>query len=110
MDALIKLVNDAHSATTGTALAAVSSGPQVKLVPLTAQDAIESYLVMFERIMEAYTISKEQRMYHLASQLTGKVQQVFAALALEESKLYEGIKAAVLFAIWCQRRGIQMTV
>ena len=67
-----KLMNDAHKATADTAPAVVSSGPQVKLVPLTAQDDIESYLITFERIMEAYTIPKEQWMYHLAPQQTGK--------------------------------------
>ena len=54
---LMKLVNDAHKATAGAAPAAVSSGPQVKLVPLTAQDDIESYLITFEQVMEAYTIN-----------------------------------------------------
>ncbi len=58
----------------------MSSGPQVKLVPLTVQDDIEAYLVTFERIMEAYKIPKEQWTYYLAPQLTGKAQQAFAAL------------------------------
>ena len=66
MDKLMKLVNDAHEATAGTDPVAVSSGPQVKLVPLTAQDDIESYLVTVERIMEAFTIPEKQWTCHLA--------------------------------------------
>ena len=59
--------------------------PPVKLVPLTEQDDIESYLVTFERIMDAYKITKGQWTYYLAPQLTGKAQQAFAALPSDES-------------------------
>jgi len=75
---------------------AVFSGPQDKLVPLTAQNDIESYLVTFERKMEAYTILKEQWTNNLSPQLTGNAQQAFTALVLKESKVYEGIKVTVV--------------
>ena len=91
----MKLVSESHK-TKAPSTAPLGNGPQVKLVPLTTQDDIESYLVTFERIMEAYKVPKEQWTYYLAPQLTGKAQQAFAALSLDESKTYDGVKTAVL--------------
>ena len=71
VNALMKLVRESHKAK-APAAAPVGHGPQVKLVPLTMQDNIESYLVTFERIMDAYKVPKEQWTYYLAPQLTGK--------------------------------------
>ena len=95
VETLMKLVSESHK-TKAPSTASLGNGPQVKLVPLTAQDDIESYLVTFERIMEAYKVPKEQWTYYLAPQLTGKAQQAFAALSLDESKTYNGVKTAVL--------------
>lgn len=50
---------------------------------------IKAYLVK-------YDIPNEQWTYYLAPQLTGKAQQAFAALPVEESKAYNGVKAAIL--------------
>ena len=100
VDKLMKLVGDSHKATSPTA-EPVSGRPQLKLVPLSAEDDIESFLVTFERIMTAYKIPKEQWTYYLAPQLTGKAQQAFAALSLDESGAYDGVKTAVL-----QRYGV----
>ena len=91
MEVLMKLVSDSHKAKTP-----LGNVPQVKLVPLTEQDDIESYLVTFERIMDAYKITKQQWTYYLAPQLTGKAQQAFAALLSDESSTYDGVKAAIL--------------
>ena len=95
MDALMKFVSESHKDRAPTAIP-VSGRPQLKLVPLTADDDIESFLVTFERIMTAYKIPKEQWTYYLAPQLTGKAQQAFAALSREESGVYDGVKTAVL--------------
>ena len=70
--------------------------PQVKLVPLTEQDDIKAYLITFERIMQAYDISREQWTYYIVAQLTGKAQQAFAVLPMVESKDYDRVKAAIL--------------
>lgn len=80
MEVLMKLVSDSHKVETP-----LGNVPPVKLVPLTEQDDIESYLVTFERIMDAYKITKGQWTYYLAPQLTGKAQQAFAALPSDES-------------------------
>ena len=99
-DALMALVHDSQRPGHGSgppALARAFVGvPQVKLVPLTEQDDIEAYLITFERVMQAYDIPNEQWTYYLAPQLTGKAQQAFAALSVEESKAYNGVKAAIL--------------
>ena len=62
IDALMKLVSKSQKAK-APAAAQLGQGPQVKLVPLTAQDDIESYLVTFERIMGAYKVPNEQWTY-----------------------------------------------
>jgi len=91
MESLVQAMND---------LTATARLPHcildVKLVPLSAKDDIEVYLINFERIMSAYEIHKNQWPYHLASQLTGKAQLVFAAISLTETRDYDAIKAAIL--------------
>ena len=89
------LVSESHN-DKETAAAPLGHGPQVKLVPLTAQDDNKSYLVTFERIMDTYKVPKEQWTYYLAPQLTGKAQQAFAALSTAESQTYDGVKSAIL--------------
>ena len=96
-EALMTLVQDSHKAEPPTTmiLAGVS---QMKLIQLTEQDNIEAYLVTFEQIiiMQVYEIPRAQWTYHLAPQLTGKAQQLFAALPLSKSKAYDGVKTAIL--------------
>ena len=59
IDAMIKLVSEPQKAK-APAAALLGQGPQVKLLPLTAQDDIESYLVTFKRIMGAQKVPKKQ--------------------------------------------------
>ena len=95
-DRLMTLVRESRPSTETTPAKLLRGAPQVKLVPLTEQDDIEAYLVTFERIMQAYDISREQWTNYIAPQLTGKAQQAFAALPTGESKDYDGVKAAIL--------------
>ena len=74
MDALMKLVGESHKAV-APATIPMGGRPQLKLVPLTPEDDVESFLVTFERIMTAYKIPEEQWTYYLAPQLTSKAQQ-----------------------------------
>ena len=55
---------------------------KVKLTKLGATDDIEAYLTTFERMMVAYKVPKERWAFMLASQLTGKAQQAYAAMDL----------------------------
>ena len=87
MESLMKLVE--------TLMRKEASKPKelsVKLVPLTENDDIESYLVMFECIMEAHKIEDKSGTQFLAPNLTGKAQQAFAALPVEEAAKYKEIQ------------------
>ena len=68
----------------------------IKLTKLTDEDDIESYLTTFERIMAANEVSREYWSFQLAPHLTGKAQQAYAALPLEEAKVYDTVKEAIL--------------
>ena len=60
----------------------VGSEQAMKLTKLTESDDVEAYLTTFERMMEAYQVDKAKWAYLLAPQLTGKVQQAYAAMAI----------------------------
>ena len=49
-----------------------TSASDAKLVKLSEQDDIESYLTTFERIMRAYEVKEERWVVKLAPQLTGR--------------------------------------
>ena len=57
---------------------------------------MEAYLTTFERMMEAFQVDKAKWAYLLAPQLTGKAQQAYAAMALQEAREYEDLKKAIL--------------
>ena len=44
---------------------------ELKVAKLTDRDNIQAFLVTFERLMEAYEVSKACWVYKLATQLTG---------------------------------------
>ena len=92
MESLLQVVNESTAKTKSQPHRTLD----VKLVPLSAKDDIEVYLVTFERIMVAHEIRKDQWPYQLAPQLTGKAQLAFAAMPSTEAKDYDAIKAAVL--------------
>ena len=68
----------------------------MKVAKLTDEDDIEAYLTWFERLMRAYEIREERWAFKLASQLTGKVQKVYAAMAAEEAGDYKLLRKAIL--------------
>ena len=68
----------------------------LKLTKLGEGDNIEVYLTTSKRIMEAHEVRRERWSYQLAPQLTGKVQQAYAALPPDEAKNYDAIKTAIL--------------
>ena len=69
---------------------------EVKLVPLSAKDDIEAYLVTFERVMQAHEIPENRWAIHLAPQLTGKAQLAYAAVSPADVGDYSAVKAAIL--------------
>ena len=64
---------------------------EAKLVKLTEQDDIESYLTAFERIMRAYEVKEERWAVKIAPQLTGKAQQAYAAMKAEDAGDYQAV-------------------
>ena len=52
-------------------------------------------MTTFERLMEAHEIERVKWPVLLASQLTGKVQQAYAALSSEDSKEFTKVKEAI---------------
>ena len=58
----------------------------LRVVKLTDRDDIEAYLTTFERLMTAYNIPRNKWIFKLAPQLTGKVQQAYAALTTEDAE------------------------
>ena len=95
MDLLMKLVQEqARSATPGNGTVTVER--DVKFTKLTEADDVEAYLTTFERTMSAFKVPREQWVYKLAPQLTGKAQQAFAAMETAGADKYDDVKAAIL--------------
>ena len=59
-------------------------------------DDIEAYLTTFDRTMQAFNVAKEQWVYQLVPQLTGKAQQAFSAMETSDSGDYDLVKIAIL--------------
>ncbi len=57
---------------------------KVWLSKLSDSEDIEAYLTTCERMMSVYEVPEDQWVFKLAPQLTGKVQQAYAALGAEE--------------------------
>ena len=85
------------------------TAPRPTLTKLHTKDDVEAYLTAFERQMRAFNINKDEWPLHLAPQLTGRAQQAYAALNVDEAADYKTVKAAILrhLAInsntYCQR-------
>lgn len=81
----------------------------VKLTKLSTADDIEAYLTTFEHMMRAHDIPEERWVLRLASQLTGKAQQAYAAMDQARAAEYVVVKAAILHRYeiteetYCQR-------
>ena len=92
-DRLERLMNVVEHSTRGggQSAATVDADPTrtgsdpLKLSRLSEHDDIEAYLTTFERMMKAYEIKPERWAFKLATQLTGKAQQAYAALPSEEA-------------------------
>ena len=97
MEMLTRLVGESRQVEeTRTNVSQGSKEGEAKLVKLTVQDDIESYLVMFERVMRAYEAKENRWAVKLAPQLTGKAQQAYAAMRAEDAGTYQLLKEAIL--------------
>eukprot|EP00731_Ephydatia_muelleri_P013583 Em0007g893a len=97
MEMLTRLVGESRQVEeTRTNVSQGSKEGEAKLVKLTVQDDIESYLVTFERVMRAYEVKENRWAVKLAPQLTGKAQQAYAAMRAEDAGTYQLLKEAIL--------------
>ena len=69
---------------------------EFKVTKLMNQDDIEAFLVMFERLMEAYEVLEAHWAYKQVAQLTGQAQKAYAMMPREVSKDYNKVKLAIL--------------
>ena len=96
LDVLTRLVERSHT----PAVDRRSSPGELKLTKFSeTTDDIEAYLTTFERLMTAHHVDTAQWAYLLASQLTGKVQQAFAAMPSAKSGTYGEVKRAILKSV-----------
>ena len=70
----------------------------VVLVPQFREAEVDAYFTAFERVATSLKWPKEVWSILLQCKLTGKAQEILAALSLEDSLSYEAIKTAVLRA------------
>ena len=68
---------------------------QVKVTKLGDGDDIELYISTFKRMMVAYEVPKEQWIYKLAPNLTGRALQAYTGLTIEEARDYEALKRSM---------------
>ncbi|CAI5670853.1 unnamed protein product [Oreochromis niloticus] len=73
-------------------------GKNIALVPPFRETEVEAYFNAFERIAVALHWPKEVWSLLLQCKLSGKAQEVCAALTIEDSLVYDNIKSAILRA------------
>lgn len=71
-------------------------GKNIVLVPTFRETEVDSYFSAFERIANALQWPPEAWALLLQCKIHGKAQEAIAALPVEESLLYESVKAAIL--------------
>ena len=99
MTLLMKVVWEKSEGHSAKGSETVSIEREVKFTKLTETDDIETYLTTFERMMQALKVPKDQWVYKLAPQLTGKAQQVFAAMETKDAGDYEPVKAVAQLSV-----------
>ncbi|XP_041421806.1 uncharacterized protein LOC121394536 [Xenopus laevis] len=67
----------------------------LRLTKLTADDDIESYITMFERVAQTCVWPKEQWVIRLAPYLTGKAQKAYSSLNARDAQNYDCVKDAI---------------
>jgi hypothetical protein len=80
---------DSGRRATGTAV-------EPKIARLSDADYIEAYLTTLERLMNVDSVDRATWAVRLASHLTGKAQQAFAAMRETEATDYDKVKEAIL--------------
>ena len=69
---------------------------RLKLSKLTESEDSEAFLMTFERMMRVYGVKQDRWAFKLAPQLTGRTQQAYATLNVDDAAQYKQVKAAIL--------------
>ena len=94
----LELEADSSVAPPPTQLARFDVGKHITLVPPFTESEVDSYFSALERVATALYWPPEVWSLLLQCKLSGKAQEVVAALSLEDSLLYEVVKTTVLRA------------
>lgn len=90
--------NAAVSTASGSSGTTFDVSKHISLVPQFREAEVDSYFNVFERIATALQWSRDVWPLLLQCRLTGKAQEVCAALSLEDSLDYDVVKTAILRA------------
>ncbi|XDV19608.1 hypothetical protein PO909_025053 [Leuciscus waleckii] len=73
-------------------------GKHIRMVPPFSEKEVEKYFSHFERVATTLKWPKEVWTLLLQCVLTGKAQEVYSALSLEQSAVYDTVKTTILHA------------
>lgn len=73
-------------------------GKHIKMVPPFSEKEVEKYFSHFERVATSLKWPKDVWTLLLQCVLTGKAQEVYSSLSLEQSAVYDTVKASILHA------------
>ena len=77
-------------------------GPEMRdikqLLPMMSDDAVLSFFITYERVLQIHEVPRDFWSKYLPSQLTSKGLQTFSRLSLDDSRDYDKIKEAILLA------------
>ena len=85
-----------RSVTRDSDAAATATKEKRVLTKLGENEDIEAYLTTFERLMTVYRVPQERWAVKLVPQLTGRVQQAYAAMATADAGVCSKVKKAIL--------------
>lgn len=70
----------------------------MRLIPKFDENEVERFFLLFERVADERTWPDDKRMLMLQSVFTGKAQEAYSSLSVEDASDYQAVKAAVLRA------------
>ncbi len=68
----------------------------MKLIPKFDEKDVEHFFLLFERAADARNWPDEERTLMLQSVFTGRAQEAYSSLSVEDAANYQAVKAAVL--------------
>ena len=69
---------------------------KIVLTKLTNSDDIEAFLTTFKRLMALHHVEESHWVAKLVLQLTGRAQQAYVVMPVEEALVYQEVKKAIL--------------